>query len=136
MTAAPQADTPEDKQRMNGQKYNNLIGNNKGETLVEVMVAFIVLMIVLALFTGTINFASATVNNSIDIRRRSDSEYTALHSELSREAQDASYVSPLNTSNTRSVSLSDPGAVTDPGVSASLTAYQYKSGDTVYWVFK
>ena len=124
---------------MKKSRFDNFIQNNSGETLVEIMVAFIVLMIVIAMFTGVVTSASAAVNNSIDIRRTSDHEYTDLHNELNKEASNVSpaYISPLYQNLAKPAAFTNTAAVTDASdTTISLTAYQYKSGDTVYWVFK
>lgn len=117
---------------MKRKTYANFIRNNSGETLVEIMVAFIVLMIVVAMFTGAVNFASATINNSIDIRRKSDSEYSALCTELNKESRNSSYVSALLQPGMKK----ETDVTATDGSTVTLTAYQYISGDTVYWVFK
>ncbi|MBP3754123.1 MAG: prepilin-type N-terminal cleavage/methylation domain-containing protein [Lachnospiraceae bacterium] len=111
--------------------YDKFINDNRGETLVEVMVAFIVLMIVVAMFTGAINFASATINNSIDIRRTADEEYENFREELSKEKK-------TNSPSTTMRTPEAPVTITIPGTDTShdLTAYQYRSGDSVYWVFR
>ncbi|MBO4610390.1 MAG: prepilin-type N-terminal cleavage/methylation domain-containing protein [Lachnospiraceae bacterium] len=110
---------------------DNFILNNKGETLVEIMVAFIVLMIVIAAFTGAINAASASVNNSKDIRQRADNDYTALHESLN--AENLSHSVGSNSKNP-----SSPKTFTITGTDGDITlkAYQYESGETVYWVFR
>ena len=111
------------------EKNKNLITDNRGETLVEVTVAFIVLMIVIAMFTGATRSAGAAVTNSIDTRRTYDNEYENFRKELSEEARSSAYTSPMETGITKDVPLGD-------GSGATITAYQYRSGDSVYWVFK
>ncbi len=110
----------------------NFIRNNSGETLVEIMVAFIVLMIIVAMFTGAVNFASSAINNSTDIRRTSDREYSELRTELNKESRNSSYVSALLQPGIKS----ETTVTATDGSTVTLTAYQYKSGDTVYWVFR
>ena len=116
---------------MNRLRSDNLIHNNSGETLVEIMVAFIVLMIVVAMFTGAITSASAAVNHSIDIRRTSDDEYVAFHSALNEEKR-------TNSASALRVTETAPKQTTITGTAGdvTLTAYQYKSGDTIYWVYR
>ena len=116
---------------MIGQIKENFTRDDRGATLVEVMVAFIVLMIVIAMFTGATDSASAAVTNSIDIRRSSDNEYEAYRKELTKHTRDNTYVSPMETGLTNNVSVT----LID-GSAKDITAYQYKSGDSVYWVFR
>ena len=121
-----------DRLQMKRNNTRNFIHSNSGETLVEIMVAFIVLMIVVAMFTGAVTSASAAINNSIDIRRTSDNEYTELHKELNKEDRDSTYVSPfLQQGINKETTITG----TD-GNSISITAKQYISGETVYWVFR
>ena len=118
---------------------NKLIGklhiSDRGETMVEVMVAFIVLLLVLALLTTAINSASAAQMNSIDTRRTTDSDYKALHETIN--AENVTYADPSTDSvgNSREKNESDPITCTD-GTTIKLTAYKYTSGDTVYWVYR
>ncbi len=116
---------------MNRFRSDNLIHNNSGETLVEIMVAFIVLMIVIAMFTGAITSAGTAVSHSIDIRRTSDNEYSAFHSALNEEKR-------TNSVSTLRVTETAPKQTTITGTNGNvtLTAYQYKSGDTIYWVYR
>lgn len=123
--------TAKGRSDMTDKTYGKLIKNNRGETLVEVMVAFTVLMIVVAMFTGATNFASATINNSIDIRRTADEEYENFRKELSKEKKTNSPSTTMRTAQSPvSVSISGTDGNYD------LTAYQYKSGDSIYWVFR
>ena len=131
---------------MNRFHSDNFIHNNYGETLVEIMMAFIVLMIVVAMFTGAITSAGTAVSHSIDIRRISDQEYSNLHEYMNEEKRtsvtetrnDPKWINIVQRTDTsNNIVFSTSTAVTDPtSIPASLTAYQYKSGDTIYWVFK
>ena len=116
---------------MNMNNPDKFIRDNRGESLVEVMVAFIVLMIVVAMFTGATRAAGAAVTNSIDLRRTYDSEYENYRKELGKKYRDASYVSSMETGSTKDI----PVTLTD-GTTLNLTAYQYRSGNSVYWVFR
>ena len=125
---------------MISRKPENIIKNNKGETLVEVMVAFMVLLIVLAMFSGVINSGSAAIMNSIDIRRTSDNEYIELRKTLAKEARESTpqaYTSAPGsmgsgrTGTIKSITIQDVS-----GNDIPITAYQYRSGDTIYWVFR
>ena len=127
---------------MNKTRSENMIMNNSGETLVEVMVAFVVLMLVLAMFTASVNAASASITNSIDIRRTSDNDYIGLRKILAQEDRDNTPVAfdgtpgsekPGRTGVTSGDSITIEG--TD-GSDITINAVQYRSGDTVYWVFR
>ena len=119
---------------MNKFRSENIIHNNSGETLVEVMVSFIVLMIVLAMFSGSIASCSSAINHSIDIRRTSDEEYKDFHSYMIEEKlSEDKHTTDLWT---RVSSLADPKDHADAINTITFTAKKYESGDTVYWVFK
>lgn len=105
--------------------------NNHGETLVEILVAFVVLTIVLAMFAGAISSASAAGNNSISKRRGSDKEYEELHQVLLNEE----FSGAPGSSSTGTKKESDLTGGDDSPV-YNLTAYKYISGDTVYWVYR
>lgn len=110
---------------------NSISHNNKGETLVEILVSFMVLTIVLAMFAGAITSASAAGENSISKRRVSDDEYENLHQLLlSEEFSD--------TPGSKSTGVKKETTITgaDPSVTYTLTAYKYESGETVYWVYR
>ncbi len=110
---------------------NRISHNNKGETLVEILVSFMVLTIVLAMFAGAISSASAAGNNSISKRRTSDHEYEDLHQMLlSEEFSDT----PGSKSTDIKKQTTISGA--DPSVTYTLTAYKYVSGETVYWIYR
>ncbi len=121
----------EDDHCMKRSVIRNFIQENRGETLVEVMVAFIVLMIVIATFTASINSASAAVNNSKDIRQRSDSDYVTLHESLNTE-------NLTHSIGTKSSDPSSPTTITITGTDGNITlsAYKYRAGETDYWVFR
>ena len=126
----PQPATKEDD-CMKRTHLHNFIQDSRGETLVEVMVAFIVLMIVIATFTASINSASAAVNNSKDIRQRSDSDYVTLHESLNTE-------NLTHSIGTKSSDPSSPTTITITGTDGNITlsAYKYRAGETDYWVFR
>ena len=130
----------DDSNQMNRSVSNNIIIDNSGETLVEVMVAFIVLMIVLATFSDSISFASSSITYSIDLRRTSDNEYIDFHSFMVAEKRTSTEQATTLLDN-RVTKTANTETVTIPAIDSSnpditLTAYQYKSGDTIYWVFK
>ena len=113
-----------------------LYENNKGETLVEVMVAFIVLLITLALFSNAITFAGNASNNSIDTRRAADSDYSNLHSLLASETSPGSKCAGISdTGLVPSDSIKTSSVSGNDGI-ISLNAYKYESGSTVYWVYR
>jgi hypothetical protein len=127
---------------MNKNKSENRIMNNSGETLVEVMVAFVVLMLVLAMFTASVNAASASITNSIDIRRTSDNDYIGLRKILAQEDCENTPVAfngnpGSETAGRTGVTSGDNITVTGTDNSnITINAVQYRSGDTVYWVFR
>ncbi|MCR5740246.1 MAG: hypothetical protein K6G43_10570 [Lachnospiraceae bacterium] len=103
--------------------------SDRGETIIEVMVSFIVLLLVLALFTGSINFASSAQMRSIDARREADSEYKAFHATINSETPAGDEAD--NKYNPEMITVYG----TD-GNPVNLNAYKYTSGDSVYWVFR
>jgi hypothetical protein len=122
--------------------YENIIANDHGETLVEVMVSFIVLMIVLAMFSSTITFGSSSIMRSIETRRTSDNEYIVFRNAITTESRtnvisynsdgDPNTIDCIRTSTeskVETISTTDDSTI-------ELAAYQYKSGDTIYWVFR
>ena len=111
---------------MRSDNLRNFIKNDSGETLVEILVAFMVLIIVVAAFTGAVNSASAATVNSIDRRRTYDSEYSGLRQKLSEE----------DTPGNKGTGLSTSTTLTGCDGNITLTAYQYTSGGTTYWVFR
>ncbi len=126
---------------MNGSRFKNIISSNSGETLVEVMVAFVVLLIVLAMFSGSVASCSSAINHSIDIRRTTDSEYSDLHSYMIEKKLPDDRHSPdiwnrvrIAGSDSRTIQ-SDP-AHPDASSVITFTAVKYSSGDTIYWVFE
>ena len=106
--------------------------NNSGETLVEIMVAFIVLMIVIAIFTGAISAAGSSLNQSIDSRRTTDDNYKALHTALEAESVRGAGCDASVTPKTATINSADNRT----GADISITAYRYTEGDTVYWVYR
>lgn len=102
--------------------------------MMEVIVSFMVLLIVLALFTGAINFASSAQMRSIDARRESDNEYKQLRETINAENQSGEHGDRSDSG------LSDPATVSvtasDGTTQITLNAYKYTSGDSVFWVFR
>ena len=100
--------------------------------MIEVMVAFMVLLITLALFTGAINFASSAQMKSTDAVREADNEYTALRATINTENMNNDFGGSSNNSlNPKSITVTG----TD-GCNITLNAYQYTSGDSVFWVYR
>ncbi len=116
--------------------YGKLHISDRGETMVEVMVAFIVLLLVLALLTTAITSASAAQMNSIDKRRTTDADYMSLHTTITTENVTQTPPTTDASGNVREKNESDPIACTDGTTEIKLTAYKYVSGDTVYWVYR
>ena len=110
--------------------------SDRGETMVEVMVAFIVLLLVLALLTGAINYASSAHMNSIDTRRASDRDFKQLHEVINNEDVTHSDPGTDPSGGTREKNDTDTPIVGTDGNGITLTAYKYESGDSVYWVYR
>ena len=92
---------------------------NKGETIVEVMVAFMVLLIVLALFGNSILAAGEAQKCAIDTRREADNGMKALQSTLYAGGSGAT----IKNKKTSEI--------------AEIEAYKYETADgLVYWVFQ
>ena len=92
---------------------------NRGETIVEVMVAFMVLLIVLAMFGNSILAAGEAQKYAIDTRRGADSGMKALQSTL--------YASGSGAAIKNKKTLEIEG----------IEAYKYETADgLVYWVFQ
>ena len=92
---------------------------DRGETIVEVMVAFMVLLIVLAIFGNSILAAGEAQKYSIDIRREADKGMKDLQNALYAGGSGAE-IKGKKTS-----------AITE------IEAYKYETADgLVYWVFQ
>jgi len=117
--------------RKTDRSHNLILKDNRGETLVEILVAFMVLTIVLAMFTGAITSASSAGNNSISKRRTSDEEYNNLNQMILTE-EFSGIAGDKSTGEKKQVTIQGG----DPSVTYTLTAYKYKSGETIYWVFR
>ena len=113
-------------------KNSSIAYDNKGETLVEVMVAFIVLITVLALFTGAVTFASSSVTQSINKRRTTDDGYTALLQKIAGEPTPGAACDPSTVSDDYSIAIEQNRT----GHEIVLNAYQYTENGTVYWVYR
>ena len=110
-----------------------MIMNNSGETLVEVMVAFVVLMLVLAMFTASVNAASASITNSIDIGLRK------ILAQEDRENTPVAFNGNPGSETAGRTGVTSGDNITVTGTDNSnitINAVQYRSGDTVYWVFR
>lgn len=92
---------------------------NRGETIVEVMVAFMVLLIVLAVFGNSILAAGEAQKYAIDTRREADNGMKALQSTLYAGGSGAA------------IKNKKPSEIT------GIEAYKYETADgLVYWVFQ
>ena len=98
-------------------------GHNKGETIIEVMVAFIVLLIILAIFSDSVSAAGAAQQYAAEKRAEADMGM--------RQLQHALYGSGTNAARTGQVKTENLSGGT-------LTAVQYKTEDRgcIYWVFE
>ncbi|MCR5127384.1 MAG: prepilin-type N-terminal cleavage/methylation domain-containing protein, partial [Lachnospiraceae bacterium] len=94
---------------------------NKGETIVEVMVAFMVLLIVLAIFGNSILAAGEAQKYAIDTRRKADQAMIDLQSYKYEDG-----------------SGSEDRVVTVEGLEEeyAVKAVKYTAGDFTYWVFE
>ncbi|MCR4793261.1 MAG: hypothetical protein K5871_10955 [Lachnospiraceae bacterium] len=114
------------------ERSDNFISNNKGETIIEIMVSFMLLLIALAMFTGAITFAGSSSSNSIDMRRATDNDYTNVRTLVEEEDSVITIMPGDNSTGAAKVTtLTD----TD-GNPVLLTAYRYDSGSTVYWIYR
>lgn len=100
---------------------------NRGETIVEVMVAFMVLLIVLALFGNSILAAGEAQKYAIDTRREFDQGMIQL--------QNAVYQSGTEPKATKTENLKE---ATVHGLDSehAVKAVKYTTGDLTYWVFE
>ena len=97
----------------------NRTGATRGETIVEVMVAFMVLLIVLALFGNSILAAGEAQKYAIDTRKEADQGMIDLQSTLYTGGDGAT------VKNKKSTEIAGLEAV----------KYETKNG-LVYWVFQ
>lgn len=101
--------------------------------MIEVMVSFMVLLITLAFFTSAINFASSAQMRSTDAVREADNEYTSLRATINTENMSNNFGGLSDTGLTNPKSITVTG--TD-GSNITLNAYQYTSGDSIFWVYR
>ena len=109
-------------------KYiRNQIMGNRGETIVEVMVAFMVLLIVLAIFGNSILAAGEAQKYAIDTRREADNGMKAL--QIYGGDEPGAEIVP-DSSKQASVEGVDEENV--------IKAVQYTAanGELTYWVFE
>lgn len=101
------------------------IKDNRGETMVEVMVAFIVLLLILAVFGNSISATGEAERFANEKRQEADEGMKQLHGKLSKDENTAT-----KTSNEKTATVT--------GSSVTVKAVQYKtSGDgLIYWVFE
>ena len=95
------------------------LNRNRGETIVEVMVAFMVLLIVLAIFGNSILAAGEAQRYAIDTRREADQGMKHLQNKLYKNSGEANLTKKEDT--------------TIPGVYA--VQYTTQEGLT-YWVYQ
>ena len=74
-------------------KINNLLKDTKGETIIEVVVAFTLLTIMMLLFSQGIKYATMTNMRADDTRSDSDLAMEGLQAEV---ASDKSTAMPVN----------------------------------------
>ena len=80
-------------------KINNLLKDNKGETIIEVVVAFTLLTIMMVLFSQGIKYATMTNMRADDTRSNSDLAMEGLQSEVASDKSTAMPVNDIEGSN-------------------------------------
>ena len=104
---------------------------NKGETIVEVMVAFMVLLIVLAIFGNSILAAGEAQKYAIDTRRNADQGM--------RQLQSVKY-GGNEPGATKITTQTKTAPLTELDEEQAIMAVKYESvtpnGKLVYWVFE
>ncbi|MCR5634005.1 MAG: hypothetical protein K6F90_01700 [Lachnospiraceae bacterium] len=105
-------------------RFISKITDNRGETMVEVMVAFIVLLMVLAIFGNSISATGEAEKYANEIRQESYEGMKKLKEHLVKGSDTAS-----RTTNEKSASVT--------GTTLTIKAVQYKTSDNlIYWVFE
>ena len=101
------------------------IADNRGETMVEVMVAFIVLLMVLAIFGNSISATGQAEKYANERRQEADGGMRQLQEHL-HKGQD----SAAKTTNEKTATVKD--------TTLTIKAIQYKTSDDdlIYWVFE
>ncbi len=97
-------------------KTSSIFGNNSGETMVEVLVAFTLLSIMLVVFSEGIAWASKSEMQATDRRNGADAAMKSLQHDLAENVP------------------GQPGSTTTVGT-GSITAQVYTYGDYQYTVY-
>ena len=84
---------------MNSGKIRNLLKDNKGETILEVVVAFTLLTIMMVLFSQGIKYATMTNLKADETRNDSDRAMEELQKEIASDSSVAMPVGNIDGNN-------------------------------------
>ena len=84
---------------MNSGKIRNLLKDNKGETILEVVVAFTLLTIMMVLFSQGIKYATMTNLRADETRNDSDRAMEELQKEIASDSSVAMPVGNIDGNN-------------------------------------
>jgi len=84
---------------MNSGKIRNLLKDNKGETILEVVVAFTLLTIMMVLFSQGIKYATMTNLRADETRNDSDKAMEELQKEIASDSSVAMPVGNIDGNN-------------------------------------
>ncbi|MBR3247282.1 MAG: hypothetical protein IKG03_02680 [Clostridiales bacterium] len=84
---------------MNSGKIRNLLKDNKGETILEVVVAFTLLTIMMVLFSQGIKYATMTNLKADETRNDSDKAMEELQKEIASDSSVAMPVGNIDGNN-------------------------------------
>ena len=84
---------------MNSRKIRNLLKDNKGETILEVVVAFTLLTIMMVLFSQGIKYATMTNLKADETRNDSDRAMEELQKEIASDSSVAMPVGNIDGNN-------------------------------------
>lgn len=111
-------------------KYiRNQIMGNRGETIVEVMVAFMVLLIVLAIFGNSILAAGEAQKYAIDTRREADLGMRQLQSRIYGGDEPGAEIVPASSKQASVEGVDEENVI-------KAVQYTAANGELTYWVFE
>lgn len=102
---------------------------NRGETIVEVMVAFMVLLILLAFFGNSILAAGEAQKYAIDIRREADQGMRQLQSKIYGGNEPGAEAAPASAKQAFVEGVDNANAI-------KAVRYTAVNGELTYWVFE
>ena len=105
------------------------IRGSRGETIVEVMVAFMVLLIVLAIFGNSILAAGEAQKYAIDTRREADLGMRQLQSKIYGGNEPGAVAAPASTKQAAVEGVDEENAI-------KAVKYTAVNGELTYWVFE